>query len=61
MQGQLASWRDPPVTKAAQIQNRRKELHEHSKGVVKNWSNTIEGHRQKRLQARKIKEDKEEV
>ena len=61
MQEKLASWRNPPITKAAQIQKYRKDLHHHSQEVVKNWSNTIEGHRQKRLQAKKIKEEKEEV
>ncbi|XP_013402738.1 coiled-coil domain-containing protein 173-like [Lingula anatina] len=32
-----------------------------SKDKVKNWTNTIAGHRQKRLEARKIREEKEEA
>ncbi|XP_002739203.1 cilia- and flagella- associated protein 210-like [Saccoglossus kowalevskii] len=35
-------------------------LHERSKEVVKNWSNTIAGQRLKKLEARKIREEKEE-
>ncbi|KAJ8025292.1 hypothetical protein HOLleu_35464 [Holothuria leucospilota] len=35
-------------------------LHERSKDMVKNWSNTIAGQRQKKLEARKLKEEQEE-
>ncbi|XP_042192406.1 coiled-coil domain-containing protein 173 isoform X2 [Callorhinchus milii] len=38
----------------------REELHKRSKEVIKHWSNTIAGHRQKKLAARKIREEKEE-
>jgi hypothetical protein len=38
----------------------RENLHEKSKSIVKNWSNTIAGQRQKKLEARKIREEKEE-
>jgi len=61
MHDKLATWRNPPVSKQAQIQHHKMELHQHSQNIVKNWSNTIEGHRQKRLQAHKVKEEKEEV
>jgi len=38
----------------------REELHTLSKEKVKHWENTIEGQRLKKLQARKIREEKEE-
>ncbi|XP_065053618.1 cilia- and flagella- associated protein 210-like [Rhopilema esculentum] len=38
----------------------RERLHETSKSMVKNWDNTNEGIRQKKLHARKLKEEKEE-
>jgi len=38
----------------------KEDLHQKSKDVVKNWSNTIAGQRQKKLEARKIREEKEE-
>lgn len=38
----------------------RKELHSLSKDTVKHWENTIEGQRLKKLQARQIREEKEE-
>lgn len=39
----------------------RKRLHEKSKTVVKNWSNTIEGQRQRKLAARAERLEKEEL
>lgn len=39
----------------------RKAMHDASKAMVKSWDNTIEGQRQKRLEARKIREEKEEA
>jgi len=39
----------------------RKRLHEKSKTVVKNWSNTIEGQRQRKLAARAERMDNEEL
>nr|XP_002128435.1 coiled-coil domain-containing protein 173 [Ciona intestinalis] len=38
----------------------REALHAQSKEIVQNWSNTIVGQRQKKLQARKLREEKEE-
>ena len=38
----------------------RSALHEKSKQLVKNWENTIEGQRLKKLQARNIREEHEE-
>lgn len=61
MERKLESLRSPPLTRAAQIQRRKESLHEHSKKIVKNWENTIEGQRLKRLQAHKIREEQEEV
>lgn len=43
------------------MQRQKEELHKQSKSVVKNWENTIEGQRIKRLQARHLREEKEEV
>jgi len=39
----------------------RKRLHEKSKSVVKNWSNTIEGQRQGKLAARAERLENEEL
>ena len=39
----------------------RKRLHEKSKSVVKNWSNTIEGQRQRKLAARAERLENEEL
>lgn len=39
----------------------KEALHQHSKNIVKNWENTIEGQRLKRLQARQLREQEEEV
>uniref|UniRef100_H2Z1I6 Trichohyalin-plectin-homology domain-containing protein n=1 Tax=Ciona savignyi TaxID=51511 RepID=H2Z1I6_CIOSA len=38
----------------------KEALHAQSKEIVQNWSNTIAGQRQKKLQARKLREEKEE-
>ncbi|XP_076025999.1 cilia- and flagella- associated protein 210-like [Genypterus blacodes] len=40
--------------------NQRKALHQQSKDMVKLWSNTLAGQRQKRLEAKKIREEIEE-
>ncbi|OCT63568.1 coiled-coil domain-containing protein 173 [Xenopus laevis] len=48
---------------ARQIYEEKKEreaLHLKSKEVVKNWTNTIAGMRQKRLESKKLREEKEE-
>ncbi|KAK3731515.1 hypothetical protein QZH41_008548, partial [Actinostola sp. cb2023] len=42
------------------LQEEREALHNMSKETVKHWENTIEGQRIKKLQARKIREEKEE-
>ncbi|XP_066302151.1 cilia- and flagella- associated protein 210-like [Branchiostoma lanceolatum] len=47
--------------KAQRIRQDKEALHSRSKDVVKNWANTIAGQRQKRLEARKIREDHEEA
>ena len=39
----------------------RRAMHERSKDIVSTWENTIEGQRVKKLQARKIREEAEEV
>merc|ERR1711964_137718 len=39
----------------------RERLHQKSIEVVKNWSNTIQGQRQKKLEARRLRLDSEEV
>jgi len=61
MRHKFSVWQNPPPSKAVLRQKKKEELHEHSKAVVKNWENTIEGQRIKRLQARKIREEEEEV
>lgn len=43
------------------MKKEKEDLHAQSINVVKNWSNTIAGQRQKKLEARKIREEKEEV
>lgn len=43
-----------------ELQQERENLHNESLEVVKHWSNTIVGQRQKKLEARKIREEKEE-
>ncbi|XP_046846594.1 coiled-coil domain-containing protein 173-like [Xenia sp. Carnegie-2017] len=42
------------------IKAEREELHNISKNMVKNWENTIEGQRLKKLESKKIREAKEE-
>lgn len=42
------------------LHQEREDLHKESQDVVKHWSNTIVGQRQKKLEARKIREEKEE-
>ncbi|XP_071491246.1 cilia- and flagella- associated protein 210-like [Diadema antillarum] len=39
----------------------KEALHKETKEIVKNWSNTIAGQRLKKLEARKIREEKEEA
>ncbi|XP_078260655.1 cilia- and flagella- associated protein 210 isoform X2 [Rhinoraja longicauda] len=38
----------------------KEALHFQSKEITKNWTNTVAGHRQKRLNARKLRKEKEE-
>ena len=61
IEGKLLSWKNPTPSRAVEEQRRKEALHEHSKSIVQHWENTIEGQRLKRLEARKIREDKEEV
>lgn len=49
------------VEEHAEQKREREELHATSKKLVKNWENTIEGQRLKKLQARKIREEQEEL
>lgn len=49
------------VEEHAEQKREREELHAKSKKLVKNWENTIEGQRLKKLQARKIREEQEEL
>lgn len=46
--------------KAERVQAERERLHELSKQKVKHWTNTIAGQRQRKLEARKLREEKEE-
>uniref|UniRef100_A0A8C4SDE1 Cilia and flagella associated protein 210 n=1 Tax=Erpetoichthys calabaricus TaxID=27687 RepID=A0A8C4SDE1_ERPCA len=43
-----------------QVRREKESLHERSKEVVKNWSNTIAGQRQKKLEEKRIWEEQEE-
>ncbi|KAL5496481.1 hypothetical protein EMCRGX_G012777 [Ephydatia muelleri] len=52
---------DKKVEEAKARADARKSMHEASKAMVKSWDNTIEGQRQKRLEARKMREEKEEA
>lgn len=61
IQEKFLSWQDPSPSKAARVQKRKEDLHLQSKAIVKDWENTIEGQRIKRLQARQLREDEEEV
>lgn len=51
--------REAGWTKAQQ--EAKMERHLQSKAMVSHWENTIEGQRLKKLQARKLREEKEEV
>uniref|UniRef100_A0A8C4YCH8 Trichohyalin-plectin-homology domain-containing protein n=1 Tax=Gopherus evgoodei TaxID=1825980 RepID=A0A8C4YCH8_9SAUR len=54
---------DSAAREAARIHAERKErkdMHLRSKAVVKNWPNTIAGQAQRKLKARKLREEKEE-
>ena len=42
-------------------QQQKEEKHSKSKSIVRNWENTIDGQRLKRLQAMKLKNEQEEV
>lgn len=55
------SWKDPIPGRAVEEGRRKEALHQQSKSIVQHWENTIEGQRLKRLEARKLREDKEEV
>ncbi|CAH1789509.1 unnamed protein product [Owenia fusiformis] len=44
----------------AKLREEREALRQRSKDTVKNWGNTIAGQRQRKLEARKIREEKEE-
>ena len=61
IKGKYSSWQDPAPSQAAEMQMHRETLHQHSQSVVKDWENTIEGQRLKRLQARQLREEEEEV
>ena len=61
MTGKSISDREYASYKEAQIQKRREALHEMSKDRVKHWENTIAGQRQKRLHARQLRLEQEEV
>lgn len=55
------SWKDPTPVRAVEEGKRKDALHQQSKSIVQHWENTIEGQRLKRLEARKLREDEEEV
>ena len=61
MKDNLASWRDPVPSKAEKEEKRKKDLYRLSQDIVKNWENTIEGQRLKRLEAHQVREEQEEV
>jgi membrane protein involved in colicin uptake len=61
IQEKFSSWQNPCPSRALKEQQRKEALHQHSKSVVQHWENTIEGQRIKRLEARKLQEEKEEV
>ncbi|XP_039254986.1 cilia- and flagella- associated protein 210-like [Styela clava] len=48
------------LERVREAKRQQEELHAESLNVVKNWSNTIAGQRQKKLEARKVREAKEE-
>lgn len=57
----FSSWQDPAPSRGVEEQRRKETLHQQSKSIVQHWENTIEGQRIKRLEARKLRENKEEV
>ncbi len=61
MKGKLSSWKNPAPSKASLLQQHKQLLHKHSQKIVHNWQNTIEGQRLKKLQARRLKDEQEEV
>ncbi|XP_062517668.1 cilia- and flagella- associated protein 210-like [Corticium candelabrum] len=46
--------------KVRRERSERIRMHETSRNIVKHWENTIEGQRQKKLQSKRIREEKEE-
>ncbi|KAJ7375299.1 hypothetical protein OS493_002047 [Desmophyllum pertusum] len=59
IQNSLSRYNEDQMRLQAKRQE-REELHTISKDSVKHWENTIEGQRLKKLQARKLREEKEE-
>ncbi|XP_068669866.1 cilia- and flagella- associated protein 210-like [Montipora foliosa] len=59
IQNNLSGYNEEKMRLEAKMKE-RKELHSLSKDTVKHWENTIEGQRLKKLQARQIREEKEE-
>ncbi|XP_020602636.1 coiled-coil domain-containing protein 173-like [Orbicella faveolata] len=59
IQNSLSHYNEEQMRLQAKRQE-REELHALSKESVKHWENTIEGQRLKKLQARKLREEKEE-
>lgn len=59
IQGQLnkRAWEEEQIHKAKEEKERLREM---SKEQIKSWTNTIAGHRQKKLEARNLREEKEE-
>lgn len=52
--------RSKELERIREAKRQKEQLHAESLNVVKNWSNTIAGQRQRKLEARKIREAKEE-
>lgn len=61
IKAKFSSWKDPIPSRVIEEQKRKNALYQQSKSIVQHWENTIEGQRLKRLEARKIREDEEEV
>ena len=61
IKAKFSSWQAPVPSRVIEEQKRKNALHQQSKSIVQHWENTIEGQRLKRLEARKIREDDEEV
>ncbi|XP_015778096.1 PREDICTED: coiled-coil domain-containing protein 173-like [Acropora digitifera] len=59
IQNSLSGYNEEKVRLEAKTKERQ-ELHTLSKDTVKHWENTIEGQRLKKLQARELREEKEE-